>query len=297
MVPDRGIRSRWGVVIAVVGWLTFYGLPVLAQAPDPSRATRESPPVESQGDGQTADGQQPADAFVLPVRIIEDPNEAERARDREQRAENHEADDLEAQREAARAATRSADAAEDQIWPTKAQVGLATVGTFLLFVSLGLTWAALTVTRQTAKRQLRAYVGISKGQVGLVAADNPITGIIMCANAGQTPAHECRVWYNVDVLENGKPLQLTEARAKSNGVSIHLPGMQSKHPIHTLNVILPEDLLLLQNDAATIIIYGEITYKDIFREKHTTRFRMQSGSYLNGTFTDLAFCDEGNDAD
>jgi hypothetical protein len=69
------------------------------------------------------------------------------------------------------------------VWPTRAQVGLATVGTFLLFVSLGLTWLALNVTRNTAKQQLRAYVGIIKGQVNPLLKRGPITGNILSRNA------------------------------------------------------------------------------------------------------------------
>ncbi len=95
---------------------------VAAQAPDPSRAAGEPPPVERQSNGQAQAREREAERSPFPVRIVEDPDEAERAAEREQSAEEHDAHDLKAQQDAAGAAIRSADAAESQFWPMWAQI-------------------------------------------------------------------------------------------------------------------------------------------------------------------------------
>jgi hypothetical protein len=102
-------------------------LPLSAQAPDGSGSAQPSSTVQGQGEGQANRGQQDAGRFSVPVRIIEDPIEAERAEQRAERAEKREADDLITQQRSAAAAERGADAAESQKAATWLQTSLAAV--------------------------------------------------------------------------------------------------------------------------------------------------------------------------
>jgi hypothetical protein len=104
--------------------------PLSAQAPDGSGSAQPSSTVQGQGEGQANRGQQDAGRFSVPVRIIEDPIEAERAEqraERAERAEKREADDLITQQRSAAAAERGADAAESQKAATWLQTSLAAV--------------------------------------------------------------------------------------------------------------------------------------------------------------------------
>jgi hypothetical protein len=153
--------------------------PLSAQVPDGSGSAQPSPTVQGQGEGQANRGQQDAGRFSVPVRIIEDPIEAERAERRAERAEKREADDLITQQRSAAAAERGADAAESQKAATWLQTSLAAVGTAALLYTLWLTRrsveaanraaraaeVSVKLARETAVAQLRAYVftGVVQG--------------------------------------------------------------------------------------------------------------------------------------
>jgi len=150
--------------------------------------------------------------------------------------------------------------------------------------------------KNTAKLQLRAYVGIVGGHVGPIERHKPIVGEMKSRNAGQTPAYNCRSWYNIDIIRNENRLAPEATRQPPSGASIQLPDSDSMHPLRTLRPILDEDLAALVRDQARIYIYGEIHYTDIFNASHITRFRLRSGIYRGGDVIDLEYCEEGNEA-
>jgi hypothetical protein len=164
-------RGNWRSNVAAAGWL-IVGLigPIdrcSAQIRDGSGVTA---PVVSPG--QAVDNNNIAERFSVPIWTFEDPREAERTRAREQKSDQHDAADLQAQRDAADAGLRSAVAAEQQFWLTVAQVVFAALGTVLILISLMQTREALVETRRSVKLtgemgrdQSRAYVQAEKATV------------------------------------------------------------------------------------------------------------------------------------
>jgi hypothetical protein len=128
------LRGYWLSIFAVVGWLI--ACVALAQSPSSQGVTSKTPTVKEQSAGQAKKNGNAANDLSIPVRIIDDPIEAQRTRDRQQKADQHEADDLAAQRKAADAAWQGVVAAERQIYPAWGQVVFAFIGTCLLIGTL-----------------------------------------------------------------------------------------------------------------------------------------------------------------
>lgn len=99
MVSDRRNGGYRRYVPAVVGCLIFSSL--AAQTPNPAGTASPGPAIESQRSGETGEYQSTAPPSLALGGGFEDPIEAERARDREDRAEQHDAYDLKAQQDAA----------------------------------------------------------------------------------------------------------------------------------------------------------------------------------------------------
>ena len=129
--------------------------------------------------------------FSIPVRVIENAPEVEHAKERERILDQHDADDLEAQRDAADASQRSAAATEWQLFPAWAQLILAIFGTGGLIYSLHLTRAALKSSRSTAESELRAYLDVQPSFMFSFDATTRPGGRYEAKNVGATPAYGC----------------------------------------------------------------------------------------------------------
>lgn len=174
-------------------------------AQDAQGVTPEGPAVQEQPNG-SADGTRGYEwKSALPVTIVESPQDAEHARDREQKADEHEADDLDAQRRAASAAERSATTAEGQIIPTWIQATVAIVGTAALLITIWfsiratnaavlsakLAKEAIDVARDTAQIELRAWIGhdlVNVSGLGVEGAVDHYIFVMSFKNVGATPA-------------------------------------------------------------------------------------------------------------
>ena len=115
-----------------------------------------SPTVKSPSPSQTDQREYGPGQPPVPVRGIEDPNEAQHTQDREQKSDQHDADDLQAQWVAARAAERAAKAGEGQEWLARLQTITAPAGVVGLFVSLFFTWKALGEARKSSEAAIRS---------------------------------------------------------------------------------------------------------------------------------------------
>src|SRR4051794_24185765 len=206
MVLDRLHGGHWGIIAAFIGCLIFPAAPLIAQSPNPAGAAGEGPAVHGQRGGDTGRSQEASKDFAFPVRIIEDPAEAQDAKEREERSEGHDADDLKAQQDAARAAVRSADAAEGQYWPTMAQVGLATVGTFLVFFALIYSARGTRIALKAYQADNRPWIAVSIGrttEVSCIEGSGCVLSFrISLRNIGKAPASE--------VIIQGKILDMSD---------------------------------------------------------------------------------------
>lgn len=146
-----------------------------------------APTVERQGADSANDSQQGPGNFSVPVRIIENPSDAEHTKDREQKSDQHDAADLKAQELAASAAQRSAISGEGQEVAARWQLWIAGIGTALLLLSLKYTRDALKLTREIGRDQSRAYVQAKKAHAAWCGGILPVITVTV-DNRGQTPA-------------------------------------------------------------------------------------------------------------
>ena len=129
---------------------------MLAQTPDDQGVAQDHPTQIGQSESAESSADTPEPDFSVPVHIIESPEDAERAAANQRQTQDHDAADLDAQRRAAIAAEKSADAAEWQKWPTIWQVGIGAVAAFGLIVSLILNYFGLMAARISAAAAISA---------------------------------------------------------------------------------------------------------------------------------------------
>lgn len=122
-----------------------------ASAPERSRVASSRPPVEREHAGTAKGKDAPSFPLPLPVRIVEDEANAQHARDREQKSDRHEAEDLQAQRDSARAGMRAASAAMGQEEAAWSQVYLTGFGTLVAIIGTGFLVMTYQQTKITAK--------------------------------------------------------------------------------------------------------------------------------------------------
>jgi uncharacterized protein (UPF0333 family) len=131
---------------------------------------------------------------------------------------------------------------------------------------------AIELSRDTAKRQLRAYVCVIAADMAFTKADAPEIEIRI-KNCGMTPAYEVKLWAG---LAAGKhPLNVPLDRPP-DGFKMNQSGIEMIHPI--FHTPIPAFLLpILGTPQATLYVYGEITYRDAFKDERLTNFRMIYG--------------------
>lgn len=142
---------------------------------------------------------------------------------------------------------------------------------------------AVEVARETAGRQLRAYVGINKVYFGRFNSNQPIEVIVEIQNFGATPAH------NVDAImrlstaapdgSDAEPLIRTEFK----------PDGQSLMPTGVILVICHLDMEHTSNHVfqainagqIAVCLQGAVRYTDIAGQEHFTDIRkLASGARI-----------------
>ena len=173
--------------------------------------------------------------------------------------------------------------------------------------------------KDTAKRQLRAYIVPERGSIYNVAdplAEETLEGMdagearvvnpsigpiatVFIKNTGRTPSFDVK--HTCTVFHREFPLAAPLLDMQFPKQSAMILGPQV---IATLTVPLPERLnefsiQSLRHNASVIYVQGVISYTDIFGDCHTTHYRFMHnlrGAKI-GRSTDLTFCEEGNYGD
>jgi len=206
--------------------------------------------------------------------------------------------------------------------PTDCFTGIIAIFTLCLFMAAA--WHVVIAIR-AARRQLRAYVFIKEVRIENVTGPPPVEArlendtapgpwvyypskgpIVTMAfkNFGQTPAYE--VLHGADLcshefplIGNSLPLQ-TKPDISQVVTKVAMPPSGEGVKILTMEKPLtPEEVKQLEVGKTAIYLYGEITYRDAFRKKRSTKYRyMYNG--LTGTVgktNAMTGCEEGNEAD
>lgn len=166
--------------------------------------------------------------------------------------------------------------------------------------------AAVTQAKDTAQRELRAYLLLSGSQIIFMPVQQP-TAQVVIKNYGQTPAYKVQQWvgFSVGRYPLGGPLRDPRSFEPAYSESILGPGGQQTNTISSQIPFTQAMVDRLGTPEVTIYIYGIILYEDIFGAAHETKFRLifggpkgpQTAHDNAGTLIGLLGADsEGNEA-
>jgi len=159
-------------------------------------------------------------------------------------------------------------------------VGVTAAFTFVLAVSTILLWLSTQATvshaRQTAERELRAYITITKHRAlhYRTMLDHIIVPCFTVINRGQTPAYNVTVTImaRYDLAERAETLQLEPSPSGSFTLN---PGEKT-----VMTADLPPldaaSIADLDSGAKVLILLGEVLYVDAFGRNRRTRMRASS---------------------
>jgi hypothetical protein len=150
-------------------------------------------------------------------------------------------------------------------------------GEWLLFAATAFlawtTWLLVSGADKTAKRQLRAYVHPMNGRADRTS-DNKIRVNLTLKNWGQTPAYELRHKTAVRFVPPEAPSGYSEEGLLVEEIVIP-PG--AEYPIHmySRDSFDIDDEVEYRENRKTILVYGELIYRDAFDQLQTTTFRYE----------------------
>jgi hypothetical protein len=164
------------------------------------------------------------------------------------------------------------------------------------------TRALVVGAKDTAKRQLRAYIaGPTKARIRLFQTANPAS-YLEFQNSGQTPAHDVRLWtssavtiYPLQKPPAGPQGDISERESSTVGV-VGPNGVF--HTECTVDIpITAEEREAVIKGTGAFFIYGELFYRDSFGENRKTSFcHYLRGDKARATSADLPSYHKWNEA-
>jgi hypothetical protein len=149
--------------------------------------------------------------------------------------------------------------------------------------------------RETAERQLRAHVFISRAEISNIMRDQKLTAKIIVKNFGQTPAY--KVASSLGIVPAPFPLvvPLPPEVQRTRNANIG-PGGEI-----TLNFSGDEPVAVewqprFIEKSGAVYVYGAITYVDAFKIPRFTNFRLYKGGDTDVTGPELNFTTDDNEA-
>lgn len=159
------------------------------------------------------------------------------------------------------------------------------------------------IAREISRRQLRAYVGVEGARITM-NDEGELSYRITYKNFGQTLASKVMARTTLTAtplpLTGSLPVETNPTPPISVGVLwpdqiapkndfMKMPGMTKP------GRFTPEYRDDIATSRAGIFLHGEITYEDIFRDSHRTKFQLiYTGEW--GGKRNLIICEEGNEA-
>jgi hypothetical protein len=165
----------------------------------------------------------------------------------------------------------------------------ATVGAGAAKQSADATIATLDHLRDTARRQLRAYVFVAQVEIVDVGTDN-VNAAVIIRNRGQTPAYDVTVSTGANAFNVPGNVTFTPTPVGPDSSRFVLgPDGLGRRNISLHSII---------GASGALYVWGEILYKDAFGEDQYTRFRHMIGGGTAGWPSDylMTVCPEGNEA-
>jgi hypothetical protein len=153
--------------------------------------------------------------------------------------------------------------------------------TFVLAASTIGLWIATILTlshsRETAERQLRAYVLGYLGHIRVAASwdgELALDGSVVLKNFGQTPASDFQSWVIIDLLDsNERPFDRI-GNAVPGGVVA--PTCEVTLPLR-FGPISNDDIRAIEDGSKRIFVWGSAQYFDAFKQRRYFRFYNWNG--------------------
>lgn len=147
----------------------------------------------------------------------------------------------------------------------------------LQFLALLATWK---VMRQTAKKQLRAYIGVSEGTKEIVTLKSGtfefLEIVLHPVNYGKIPARNVRFFYKADLLPKtlDKNFDFSAELIKSEGTVSLFPTQDGAMPCRTRGFTGAEiqEIYTPMGGPRRLFVYGHIIYNDGFVDDRETKF-------------------------
>jgi hypothetical protein len=191
---------------------------------------------------------------------------------------------------------KAADAASDSAWWAWAAGVSSIISTMAVLLAIGLTYQANSIARDTARRQLRAYMSVTSCELEMIEDGYILTATLN--NCGQTPAYKTRIsgesFADSYPLEEERPfLPLEDGYSATIG-----PG----HPVScTYRLFVKaknEAFRMAQAGQLGFYIQGICEYYDAFGTRRETKFRYVFGGRIANTGGLVMHAAEtGNEAD
>lgn len=171
-----------------------------------------------------------------------------------------------------------------------AEYTLALVGVTLLLAGFSL-WQVF-ISRDTAKRQLRAYVYITCDTPWDKLPKGVITEFTI-RNAGQTPAHEVDYWMYHEIRDYPLNSELSNVRPNDDTVHQTILHRGQQFNVHPHVQFSESEIEQIFAKTKAYYFWGQVHYKDIFRVKRVTEFAFMA---TGGKGERVMFCEKGNKA-
>lgn len=166
---------------------------------------------------------------------------------------------------------------------------VTTVGTILLYKQIVLTRQAVEdtdeatqamreaneIARDTAKRQLRAYVGVEDATVSNFRVGESPLFKVFAWNRGQTPAYDVRL-LGIVVAGTGEPgrIGVRFRKLKEGSRATLAPQQKFMLDNKAANTLVDADHTKVMAKAATLVFGGFIAYTDAFGKRRRTVFKL-----------------------
>ena len=140
--------------------------------------------------------------------------------------------------------------------------------------------ATVGSARETAMYELRAYVHVDTAEINVENRNAPSIKVT-ARNFGRTPAMNVRHWIHMWTEKYpllGPDILPVPPDGFQMATSVLPPGGHHQMPINREPPPLPDIVAsLLGTPEATLYVYGEISYRDVFGENRNTRYRLMYG--------------------
>jgi hypothetical protein len=249
--------NTWFASILIASALLLSGAPNVNGEPSQRRIKQAEKNAVPQNSGtDPADDQRGTESTPLMVKLLNTGKSHEETTQESQRVEKENNTDW---------------------WTVRLAIAAVGIGTLQLFafiwqaIVLGMT---IEVSRDTARRQLRAYVaGIPDFMFAFSDSSLPRTRFKL-HNSGTTPAHRLRHRTEIEILPNPVEagMSLPAPSGNFSDPMVLFPNTNFTGNKTRAKVFDTGEISRIRNGTASIYVYGEIEYFDIFENRQTSSF-------------------------